>query len=169
MHFRNPAYIWGAGKTIDELKKAIRGILDEFFLSGDVAECLASSKELEAPFFLHELVAKAIIIALDHGTPGQLRAHLLLSTAADQGLITPTQVVQGLERVLDSLKETIKDVPNAPVLVARFLFQAFEDGWASRDLLDERKGGPWGEAFSHGDMDPAKKAAYAELARLESL
>jgi len=170
MHSKNPANIWGAGKSVDELKVAVRGILDDFFASGDVDEALAGVKELEAPFFLHEMVSKAIIISLDHGTQGQLKAQLLLATAAEQtGLVTPTQVVQGIERVLDSLEETVKDVPNAPTLVARFLFQAFEDGWASRDLLEQRKGGPWGEAFSHGDVKPAKRAAYTELARLESL
>jgi len=170
VHFKHPEDMWGAGcKPVDALKASIRAILGDFFATGDVAECLKSVQELEAPHFLHELVSKSIIISLDHGTPGQLRAHLLLQTAAEQGLLTPTQVAQGLERVLNSLHDIVIDVPNAPVLVARFLFQAFEDGWASRELLDERKGGPWGEAFSRGDMPKAKKAAYEELARLAAL
>jgi len=170
-HFKTPGKVWGVAgnKSVSELKSAIREILSEFFACGDVNECLKSIRELEAPYFLHEIVSKAIVISLDHGTPGQLRAHLLLQTATEQGLVTGSQVAQGLERVLNSLHDVVIDVPSAPVLVARFLFQAFEDGWASRDLLEERKGGPWGENFSRGKQDASKKATYAELARLEAL
>jgi len=168
-YLRNPENIWGAGvKSVDVLKSAIRDILSEFFASGDVIECLKSVADLQAPYFLHELVSKAIIISMDHGTPGQLKAHLLLQAATEQNVVTPSQVAQGIERVLSSLQDLIIDVPNATLLVARFLFQAFEDGWASRDTI-EHKGGAWGENFSHGDVSPAQKAAIAEIARLESL
>merc|ERR1711937_509900 len=122
-----------------------KDILREYFAENDVDECLKSVQDLEAPHFMHELVSKAIIMSLDHGTSGQLRAHQLLQTANELGIVTPTQVAQGVERVLASLHDIVIDVPKAPEMVARFLFQAFEDGWASRDILDQRKGGPWGE------------------------
>ena len=168
---KHPGKCWGvAGKmSVPDLKAAIREILAEYFSCGDVAECMKSLRELEAPYFLHELVAKAVVISLDYGTAGQLKAHLLLQTATEEGLVTPTQVAQGVERVMDSLHDLVIDVPTAPILVARFLFQAFEDGWASRDLLEQRKGGPWGENFSHGKTTSARKAADAELARLFAL
>jgi hypothetical protein len=169
-HSKNPGKCWGvAGSTsVVELKAAIRESLGEYFATADVAECIQSVRELEAPYFLHELVSKAIIISLDHGVQGMRKAHLLLQTACEEGFVTPSQVTQGLERVLDSLHDVVIDVPTAPQLVARFLFQAFEDGWATRDMLEERKGGPWGEAFSHGNKSRAKKAALAELAKMEA-
>jgi len=167
---RDPSNVWGASsKSVEKLKMAVKEILREYFVAGDVEQCLQSVRDLEASHFLHELVSKAILISLDYGTQGQLRAHVLLQTATEQGLVTPTQVAQGLERILNSMEDIVIDVPTAPVLVGRFLFQAFEDGWASRDLLDERKGGPWGEHFARGEDAPSKKAALAELARLESV
>ncbi len=60
-------HVWGlaADASVPSLKKAVKGIVDEYLNSADIAEAARSARELQAPAFMHEMVKRLVVTALD--------------------------------------------------------------------------------------------------------
>lgn len=57
--------IWGAGakNSVEELKEAVKVLVDEYFVEGDLDEALNCVRELDAPHFGHEVHAPHSCVA----------------------------------------------------------------------------------------------------------
>ncbi|GAQ81206.1 MA3 domain-containing protein [Klebsormidium nitens] len=116
----------GAGRTVEDAKESIKKLLDEYAAGGTITEACQCIRDLSLPFFHHEVVKKALILAMEKQTE---RLLALLAEAAAQGLISTSQIVKGFGRVYDALDDLMLDIPNARTLLEGFVGKAKEGGW----------------------------------------
>jgi hypothetical protein len=88
------AKVWGAGAagTVAALKRAIKALVRELFASADVAEALRCVRELAAPHFMHELVFRAMVLALDRKEREIALAARLIADARREGVLLHRQL-----------------------------------------------------------------------------
>ncbi|KAK3262158.1 hypothetical protein CYMTET_28970 [Cymbomonas tetramitiformis] len=106
--------IWGyaVGMTVEVAKSKLAALLEEFLVSNDVAEAQRCLHELNLPFFHHELVKKAVFVALEKNEADE-HVVFLLETLGSNGEISQNQLTMGLQRSFDALPDLSLDVPDA--------------------------------------------------------
>ena len=72
--------IWGPGdgRPVDQMKEAVDQLLLEYLTSGQVEEAARCVKQLNAPFFHHELVKRLLVVALERSEEDRLRMSVSL-------------------------------------------------------------------------------------------
>ncbi|CAM8878175.1 unnamed protein product [Rhodiola kirilowii] len=125
---------WGGGGcskatgwAVDDVKDKIGKLLEEFESGGDVREACRCIKELNMPFFHHEVVKKALVMAIEKKSIS--RVWNLLQECFSSGLITMYQMAKGFERVAESLDDLALDVPNAKDQFTHYVDLAKGAGW----------------------------------------
>jgi hypothetical protein len=85
----------------------------QHYSSQDVSEADRRLRELGVPFFHHELVKSALLRCLED--PARRRDPLLALLAAfsASGVIYPSQMHKGFQRVADSMEDVLLDYPAA--------------------------------------------------------
>ncbi|KAM1105700.1 hypothetical protein FF1_002658 [Malus domestica] len=71
---------WGGSKkmTLEDVKAKINDLLTEYVVSGDKKEACRCIKDLKVPFFHHEIVKRALVMAMERRqAEGQLLKKLL--------------------------------------------------------------------------------------------
>ncbi|KAJ7290852.1 hypothetical protein O6H91_06G024600 [Diphasiastrum complanatum] len=123
---------WGGSTrtTVAEVKKKIDELLNEYVESGDIAEACRCIWELNVPFFHHEVVKKALIIAMEKRNAEPLITSLLKESAGE-GIITSSQISKGFARLSDILDDLVLDIPHAKEMLQSLTWKATEDGWLS--------------------------------------
>ncbi|KAG2293365.1 hypothetical protein Bca52824_040034 [Brassica carinata] len=111
---------WGGSThtTVEETKKKISEILKEYVENGDTYEACRCIRELGVTFFHHEVVKRALVLAME-----------LLNEAAEEGLISSSQMVKGFNRVAESLDDLALDIPSARKLFDSIVPKAISGGW----------------------------------------
>ncbi|XP_078439606.1 MA3 DOMAIN-CONTAINING TRANSLATION REGULATORY FACTOR 2-like [Wolffia australiana] len=127
---------WGGsgGLTADNAKKKIRELLSEYLLSGDLQEAFRCVKNLKLPFFHHEIVKQALVIAMERKEAAELVLRLLRSSC-NQGLINASQITKGFNRTIDGVQDLTLDIPNAKQLLDGLISRAASEGWVSWSSL----------------------------------
>ncbi|XP_075494347.1 MA3 DOMAIN-CONTAINING TRANSLATION REGULATORY FACTOR 1-like [Primulina tabacum] len=127
---------WGGSThlTVDEVKKKISDLLREYVESGDTPEACRCIRELGVSFFHHEVVKRALVLAMEIQTAEPLILKLL-KEAADEGLISSSQMVKGITRIVESLDDLALDVPSAKNFFQTIVPQAISDGWLDASYL----------------------------------
>lgn len=98
-------------------------------LGRDLGEVDRRLRDLGVPFFHHELVKGALLTVLQNpGTHGGPIKALLASLAAS-GLISPTQMEKGFQRIVDNLEDIKLDLPSADGALRALMDAAREEGW----------------------------------------
>lgn len=87
----------GGSKDMNQIQQEIKTMLKEYLISKDIEEVSRCLRELGMPFYHHELVRRAIEMALDNDTVLS-DIELLLSSLAKQGEINDTQMKKGFDR-----------------------------------------------------------------------
>lgn len=105
---------WGGSThtTVAEVQAKIVSLLKEYVESGDKAEACRCIRELNVPFFHHELVKKALVLAMEERS-AEGKIWSLLQEAAEEGLITSSQMSKGFTRLSDSIHDLALDIPQA--------------------------------------------------------
>ncbi|VAH88304.1 unnamed protein product [Triticum turgidum subsp. durum] len=128
---------WGGIKniTVEEAKARIADILEEYLAAGDTAEAFRCIRELNIPFFHHDVVKRALVLAIERG--GAAEGHILdlLKSASDQGVINESQIIKGFNRMIDSVDDLTLDVPNARCLLKSIILKASSEGWLCESSL----------------------------------
>lgn len=127
---------WGGSTrvTVEEVKKKIANLLKEYVESGDTTEACRCIRELGVTFFHHEVVKRALIQAME--IPAAETAILkLLKEAAEEGLISPNQMVKGFARLAESLDDLALDIPSAKALFESLVPCAITQGWLDASFL----------------------------------
>jgi len=119
---------WGGGTgwAVEDAKDKINKLLEEFETGGDIGEACQCTRDLNMPFFHHEVVKKALVMAMEKKNDRLLN---LLQECSSEGLITINQMMKGFTRVADSLDDLALDIPNARDKFASYVQQAKANGW----------------------------------------
>ncbi|CAN6814225.1 unnamed protein product [Brassica oleracea] len=121
---------WGGSThtTVEETKKKISEILKEYVENGDTYEACRCIRELGVTFFHHEVVKRALVLAMESQAAEPLILRLL-NEAAEEGLISSSQMVKGFNRVAESLDDLALDIPSARKLFDSIVPKAISGGW----------------------------------------
>ncbi|KAM7274303.1 hypothetical protein ACFE04_028967 [Oxalis oulophora] len=121
---------WGGSThiTVEEVKRKITDLLREYVESGDAFEACRCIRELGVSFFHHEVVKRALVLAMEIQTAEPLILKLL-KEAADEGLISSSQMAKGFARLAESLDDLSLDVPSAKALFQSLVPKAISEGW----------------------------------------
>lgn len=121
--------IWGPGdgRPVDEMKVAVDQALMEYLLSSDLEEAERCFKELHSPYFFHEVVKRAVVLAMDKGTTEQQQISNLLKHLSETEVLTLTQAEKGFSRLYDSLPDIVLDTPDAETILNAFVARAIAD------------------------------------------
>jgi programmed cell death protein 4 len=113
---------------VEDAKENIQLLLEEYYAGGELAEACQCIRDLDMPFFHHEIVKKALIMAME-----KQNNHILslLAECAQEGLITTSQMVKGFTRVIDSLDDLSLDIPDASNKMNMYVEEAKAAGWLS--------------------------------------
>lgn len=127
---------WGGSKnkTVEDLKAKINDLLVEYVVSGDVKEAKRCIKDLHVPHFHHEIVKRAIVMAMEK-RQAEGRLLDLLKRTCEEGLINSSQISKGFSRIIDSVDDLSLDIPNAKVLLQSLISKAASEGWLSASSL----------------------------------
>ncbi|KAK7350675.1 hypothetical protein VNO77_09542 [Canavalia gladiata] len=127
---------WGGSThiTVEDVKKRITDLLREYVDSGDTFEACRCIRELGVSFFHHEVVKRALVLAMEihSAEPQMLR---LLKEAAEEGLISSSQMVKGFSRLEEVLDDLALDIPSAKTLFQSLVPKAISEGWLDASFL----------------------------------
>ena len=105
---------WGLGvSSAQDAKDAIASSLKEFASSHDQGKFSSSLQALSLPFFHHEVVKQAILLAMASPPLRQPLVSLLKHLVFDVLQISQGQLIKGLQRVSSSLADLSLDDPAA--------------------------------------------------------
>ncbi|GER38470.1 MA3 domain-containing family protein [Striga asiatica] len=121
---------WGGTThfTVDDVKKEITDLLREYVESGDTSEACRCIRQLGVSFFHHEVVKRALVLAMEIRSSEPLILKLL-KEAADEGLISSSQMVKGFSRLSESLDDLALDIPSAKTMFQTIVPRAVSEGW----------------------------------------
>ncbi|WOK96587.1 hypothetical protein Cni_G05294 [Canna indica] len=119
---------WGGGTgwAVEDAKDKIMKLLEEYESGGDAGEARHCIRDLGMPFFIHEVVKKALVMAMEKKNDRLLD---LLQECFTEGLITVYQMTKGFARVEDGLDDLALDIPNAEKKFQQYLEHARKHGW----------------------------------------
>lgn len=127
---------WGGSKnkTVEDVKARINNLLVEYVVSGDKREAFRCIKDLKVPFFHHEIVKRAIIMAMER-RQAEGRLLEMLKEAAEVGLINSSQMTKGFSRMIDTVDDLALDIPNAQSILQSLISKAASEGWLCASSL----------------------------------
>lgn len=128
---------WGGTThiTVEEVKRKIAELLREYVESGDTIEACRCIRELGVSFFHHEVVKRALILAMEKRSSESLILKLL-KEAAEEGLISSSQMVKGFSRLEESLEDLSLDIPSAKTLFQSIIPIAISEGWLDSSYIN---------------------------------
>ena len=123
---------WGDPEKspIDAAKAAIQDLLREYLLSGDVGEARRCLRAVNARYFHHELVKRALVLCIE-AKPGDSTAPRLLGlmkVLGDSGEVSEGQMAVGFGRMKDVVADLALDVPDAEERMEGLKLMAKEEG-----------------------------------------
>ncbi|CAM8943533.1 unnamed protein product [Rhodiola kirilowii] len=146
---------WGGSThvTVDEVKSKIANLLKEYVENGDTSEACRCIRELSVPFYHHEVVKRALIFSMEVRTAKPLISKLLME-AAEEGLISSSQMFKGFARLEESLDDLALDIPSAKTLFQSLVPKAISEGWL--DASYNKVSSVNGDSFD-GDKEKVKR------------
>mmetsp|Transcript_38910 Transcript_38910/g.90516 ORF Transcript_38910/g.90516 Transcript_38910/m.90516 type:complete len:282 (+) Transcript_38910:1062-1907(+) len=112
--------------TLPEFKRRVDDLLREYYSSSESAEVAATIREMACDEYHHEVLKRALGLALDHG-PREREMTSKLLAALTPSLLTPGDVRKGFEGVVAKLDDLETDVPDATAAVGAFMARAVVD------------------------------------------
>ncbi|KAI7727430.1 hypothetical protein M8C21_020435 [Ambrosia artemisiifolia] len=138
---------WGGSThiTVEEVKKRISDLLREYVESGDTSEACRCIRQLGVAFFHHEVVKRALVLAMENRAAEPLILKLL-KEASEEGLISSSQMNKGFTRLHDSLDDLVLDIPSAKSLFESLVQLAVTDSWLDSSFVNSQGDGNAAEA-----------------------
>ena len=102
---------WGSSThiTIEEVKKKIADLLQQYIRNGDTTEACRCIKEWAVPLFHHEVVKRALTLGMESLAAAALIV-IHLKEASKQCLVGFSQMMKGFYRMNESLDDLILDI-----------------------------------------------------------
>jgi len=156
--------VWGVGGGIRPVKYLVRKIvllLKEYLCSCDVAEATRCLAELEVPHFHHELVYEAVVMVIESMHPKTEEAMVkLLQDLFRSFVITIEQMRAGFQRVFDQMVDISIDVPQAYVILERWVLRCRQAGIINDDIVKKMPARGRKRFVSEGDGGLIKDSAW---------
>ncbi|KAJ0790170.1 putative programmed cell death protein [Helianthus annuus] len=135
---------WGGSThvTVEEVKKRISDLLREYVESGDASEACRCIRQLGVAFFHHEVVKRALVLAMENRAAEPVILKLL-KEASEEGLISSSQMFKGFARLHDSLDDLVLDIPSAKSLFESLVQLAVTDSWLDSSFVNS-----WGNGLA---------------------
>ncbi|CAI7916629.1 unnamed protein product [Closterium sp. NIES-53] len=128
---------WGGsaavGRSVADAKESVTSLLSEYVAGGELGEACRCIRELNLPFFHHEIVKQALVRAMEE-PKHEPRVLQLLQEASDEALISTNQMARGFQRVADALPDLVLDLPNAFLQFAALAETAKSRAWIPADF-----------------------------------
>ncbi|CAB4289659.1 unnamed protein product [Prunus armeniaca] len=146
---------WGGSKkrTVEDVKAKINNLLIEYIVSGEKKEACRCIKDLKVPFFHHEIVKRALVMAMER-RQAEGRLLDLLKEAAEEGLINSSQISKGFGRMIDYVDDLSLDIPNARGILQSLISKAASEGWLCASSLKSLS------------LEPKKRSLEDSVARI---
>jgi len=128
-------------RSEDQDSSKIGVTLQDFFLSGDVSDVVASVKEIRESKRPH-FVKKLLITAMDYDAAHRESTSKLLGKL--DGVISQSDISLGFQMAVDSLEDVSLDVPGAPEILSKFIARAVYDEILPPKFLSNAKIGTKG-------------------------
>nr|WDD38978.1 MA3 domain-containing translation regulatory factor 2 [Fagopyrum tataricum] len=127
---------WGTSKSksVENVRERISNLLREYVVSGDKKEASRCIKDLHVPFFHHEIVKQAILMAMEK-RKAEGRVLDLLKMCEEEGLINSSQMTKGFSRLIDNIDDLCLDIPNAREILQSLITKAASGGWLHASSL----------------------------------
>jgi len=115
---------------IDAAKTAIQDLLTEYLDSGDVAEARRCLRAINARYFHHEFVKRALVLCIEAVVGDETAPRLLglLKVLGSSGEVSASQMALGFDRMAAVLEDLKLDVPNAETRMEGLRLMAKEEG-----------------------------------------
>ncbi|KAJ3696950.1 hypothetical protein LUZ61_000655 [Rhynchospora tenuis] len=128
---------WGGGTgwQVEDAKDKVAKLLEEYAAGGELREACRCIRDIARPFFNHEVVKKALVMAMEKKIDNLMLD--LLEECFDQGLITINQMSKGFSRVRESLEDLSLDVPNAAEKYGEYVEYALKHNWVLPAIVDD--------------------------------
>lgn len=110
----------------EEIKKKVEPIILEYFENGDTQEAILSIEEQIPGNQRDALVEQLIEIALDHKPSHREMTSVLISDLFPH-VISETDISKAFENLLANLNDLILDLPDAPLVIGKFVARAIAD------------------------------------------
>jgi programmed cell death protein 4 len=123
----------GDGRPVEELKVVVDQLVLEYLSSGDLPEAIRCVKELNAPFFMHEVVKRAIVLVVDKDAETQRLISSLFTHLSQLGILSRVQTVKGFDKIHRILPDLLLDAPGAKSVVEGFVNSAKIDNILSKN------------------------------------
>ncbi|KAE8714278.1 hypothetical protein F3Y22_tig00110198pilonHSYRG00110 [Hibiscus syriacus] len=135
MHAETIERRWRVGKkTVEDVKARINNLLIEYVASGDKKEAYRCIKDLKVSFFHHEIVKRALVMAMEN-RKAEDRLLDLLKETAEESLINSSQITKGFDRMIDTVDDLSLDIPDAQKILKSLISKATSDGWLCASSL----------------------------------
>jgi len=118
----------GGAKDVEQIRSDIMTMLREYMLSKDIKEVSRCLHDLSVPFYHHELVRRALEMALDSDMAVEAVSKML-EYFADSGEINETQMKKGFDRVAGMLDDLALDYPQGKERFATIKAKADKGKW----------------------------------------
>jgi programmed cell death protein 4 len=109
------AKVWGPGdgRSVPQLKKAVRELVTEYFESSDLEEAKKCVKDLNASYFHHEVIHRIVVLTSDRKDREIELASALIKALLQEQIVSERQARLGFARVQAALNDLKLDAPNA--------------------------------------------------------
>ncbi|KAL5703543.1 MA3 DOMAIN-CONTAINING TRANSLATION REGULATORY FACTOR 2 [Ranunculus cassubicifolius] len=121
-------------KSVDEVKARIKNLLIEYVSSGDKMEAFRCIKDLQVPFYHHEIVKRALIMAMENRQSEDILLEFLKEASAE-GVINSSQMTKGFGRLIDMVDDLSLDILSARELLRSLISKAASEGWLCASSL----------------------------------
>lgn len=118
----------GDGRPVEELKVAIDQLMQEYFISKDLAEASRCVQELHVPDFHHEVVKRAVTNGMEKDEEACVAVSSLLYYLMREQVLSQGQIIQGFDRLKLVLNDLKLDVPAAPAMLEGVLSRGIASG-----------------------------------------
>lgn len=120
---------------VASLKQKIASIAQEFLEDSLLNDTEQALRRLASPHYLHELVVRVFVLAIDHGEREVRLASNLVEHLHHKGVLTREVARLGYVRLLERCDDLSLDAPRASAIVAEALLQAVSDGVLEPDFM----------------------------------
>jgi|EP00505_MAST-04D_sp_SCG-Rhode-Island_P002707 programmed cell death protein 4 len=125
----------GDGRMTQELKTEIKMLLSEYFTTSDLVETASSVIALDAKWFYHEVVKRAVVFAMSKRGEEQIMVSKLFKYLFDYGAISEDQFIIGFARILDEIDDIQLDTPDAGNIFEGFVSRGMQDSYLPSNFL----------------------------------
>jgi len=156
--------VWGVGGGIRPVKYLVKKIvllLKEFLCSCDAEEASRCLKDLEVPHFHHELVYEAVVMVLEsmHEKTDEAMCKLL-QLLFRSFVVTIEQMRAGFQRVYDQMVEISIDVPQAYIVLERWVLRCRQAGIINDEIVKKMPSRGRKRFVSEGDGGLIKDSSF---------